>query len=227
MVPPEGTGRDSSRGADADVTATGGGSAAGVRRAGAGETGREDAARLEVAGAWETVCMRRAGALGDSGRDTSGAITPSDSVTAAPGATGPAGAVGASSTALDAPEALDVSGTAVWFCRTARYDPPAAAARHPIDNPATTSLLNSIAITPRPERSRRPALNSARAVPGEIQSETRILRLFSMDPNGRSVLIRGRCPLNTECTMKNLIAGVIVAARPPPRARIEARFTDI
>jgi hypothetical protein len=31
-----------------------------------------------------------------------------------------------------------------WFCRTARYEPPAAAARHPTDNPAKTSLLNSI-----------------------------------------------------------------------------------
>jgi hypothetical protein len=36
--------------------------------------------------------------------------------------------------------------TGALFCRTARYEPPAAAARHPTDNPAKTSLLNSIAI---------------------------------------------------------------------------------
>jgi hypothetical protein len=42
-------------------------------------------------------------------------------------------------------EGCDTATEAV-FCRTARYEPPAAAARHPTDNPAKTSLLNSIAL---------------------------------------------------------------------------------
>ena len=37
---------------------------------------------------------------------------------------------------------------ALWFCRTARYEPPAAAARHPTANPAKTSLLNSMVLLP-------------------------------------------------------------------------------
>jgi hypothetical protein len=106
-------------------------------------TGR-DAAREDVVGALAIAGSRLAGGAGTSGRAgfaTSGEITPSDSVTAgAVGATGADGAVGAG------PSSSDVIAAADWFCRTARYEPPAAAARHATDNPAKTSLLNSIAI---------------------------------------------------------------------------------
>ena len=79
-----------------------------------------------------------AGAAGRmaSGFAGSGAMTPSDSVTGAPGAAGAPDTAGA----LVALVALAKD----WFWRTARYEPPAAAARHPTDNPATTSLLNSM-----------------------------------------------------------------------------------
>jgi len=103
-------------------------------------------ARDELAGAADIAGVRRTGAAGadTSGRAGfagSGEITPSDSVTGAPGATGATGAPGAALVAVDAPVAL-----ALWFWRTARYEPPAAAARQPTANPATTSLLNSITI---------------------------------------------------------------------------------
>jgi len=106
-------------------------------------TGGVDAARDELVGALDIAGVRRPGAGADtSGRAGfagSGKITPSDSVTA--GATGAPGATGAALVALAAPVAR-----ALWFWRTARYEPPAAAVRHPTANPAKTSLLNSIAI---------------------------------------------------------------------------------
>ena len=81
------------------------------------------------------------GTSGRTGFTGSGEITPSDSVTAgAFGAAGAAGAVGAG------PNCSDVMAAADWFCRTARYEPPAAAARHHTYNHAKTSLLNSIGI---------------------------------------------------------------------------------
>jgi hypothetical protein len=101
-------------------------------------------ARDEVVGAFAIAGSRLTGDAGTSGRagfGTSGEITPSDSVTAgAAGAAGADGAVGAG------PSCSDVIAAAAWFCRTARYDPPAAAVRHPTANPAKTSLLKSIAI---------------------------------------------------------------------------------
>jgi hypothetical protein len=112
-----------------------------------GLEGREtgvDAALDELVGALDIVGVRRTGAGGRSGCAGvagSGEITPSDSVTAgAAGAIGAWGAVGAG------PSCSEVIDAADWFCRTAKYEPPAAAARHPTANPAKTSLLNSIAI---------------------------------------------------------------------------------
>ena len=119
-----------------------------------GRAGEVDAARDELVGALDIAGVRRAGAAGaaTSGRAGlagSGEITPSDSVT------GDAGDAGEASEPSDAgePAALaslaslvSLASLATWFCRTARYEPPAAAARHPTANPAKTSLLNSIAI---------------------------------------------------------------------------------
>jgi len=117
-----------------------------------GAVGR-DAAREEVVGALATAGSRLTGAAGTSGRAgfaTSGEITPSDSVTAgAAGATGADGAEGAG------PYCSEVIAAAAWFCRTARYEPPAAAVRHPTANPAKTSLLKSMLTL------------SARGVPGD------------------------------------------------------------
>jgi len=104
MVPPEVAGAAEGGGV---LAATGGGSTGAVRLGDGGAAGRDAAARLEVAGACEMVCMRRdtAGALGAgaTGAKGSGVITPSDSVTGAPGLAAAAG----SPDALDAPDALD------------------------------------------------------------------------------------------------------------------------
>jgi len=99
-------------------------------------------ARDELTGALDIVGVRRIDAGGRSGRAGlagSGEITPSDSVTA--GAAGAVGAIGADGAG---PSCSEVIAAADWFCRTARYEPPAAAARHPTANPAKTSLLNSM-----------------------------------------------------------------------------------
>jgi len=108
-----------------------------------------DAAREELTGALDIVGVRRIGEGGRSGCTGfagSGEITPSDSVTV--GAVGAAGAVGADGAG---PNCSEVTAAADWFCRTAKYEPPAAAARHPTANPAKTSLLNSIAIELLPD----------------------------------------------------------------------------
>jgi hypothetical protein len=78
------------------------------------------------------------GTSGRTGFTGSGEMTPSDSVTGAAGALGATGADGAG------PNCSEVMAAADWFCRTAMYEPPAAAARHPTAKPAKTSLLNSI-----------------------------------------------------------------------------------
>jgi hypothetical protein len=101
-------------------------------------------ARDELVGALDIVGVRRTGDGDSSGRAGfagSGEITPSDSVTA-----GAAGAIGACCAVGAGPSCSEVTAAADWFCRTAKYEPPAAAARHPTANPAKTSLLNSIAI---------------------------------------------------------------------------------
>jgi hypothetical protein len=104
-----------------------------------GATGVDTAARR---GAF-VLTMRVAGrAASGAGRVASGfavsdEITPSDSVTGALDADVTGAEVGTA--ALSALTALEA-----WFWRTAKYEPPAAAARHPTDNPAKTSLLNSI-----------------------------------------------------------------------------------
>src|SRR5688572_15201440 len=127
------TGR-ASRGAGRDAT--------GAAGASAGRTSaRRPGALARVAGR-DTA----GGASGRAGLTGSGEMTPSDSVTGALGAAGaevPSEAPGTTAPcALSAP----IAPTEAWFCRTARYEPPAAAVRHPTDNPAKTSLLNSISI---------------------------------------------------------------------------------
>ena len=123
-----------------------------------------------------------------SGFAASGEITPSDSVTGfvALGATG----------AKSGDDCETAAGAA--FCRTARYEPPAAAARHPTNNPAKTSLLNSIAIE----------LLGLSVVGGLPLLEQVPCRVFHQKtPNftpvfdfcrAAYVLILGRCPLQAD-----------------------------
>jgi hypothetical protein len=123
-------------GADAGVEGRDAGRDAGVERTSARRFGE---LTIRVAGLSAGADGSTAGVSGLAG---SGEITPSDSVTAFAGDAGDAGDSGDPS---DAGERSAAS-LAMLFCRTARYEPPAAAVRHPTANAAKTSLLNAIAI---------------------------------------------------------------------------------